>query len=77
MLDTSTLYLILALGLFVFVSVIIIHQHNCSDSIARKQHSTESIVQQFTQKTKTLELEVEDLKTQIEEIDEKFDTFQA
>lgn len=77
MLDISTLYLILALSGFVFMAVIMIHQYNCSDSITRKHNAIESIVQQFNRKTEVLKLEVTDLKTKIEEIDEKLDTFQV
>ena len=77
MLDSSTLYLILAMAGFVFVAVVMIHQYNCSEVINRKRSEVESICQQFAKKTKMLEQGIMDIKTKIEELDEKLETFQT
>lgn len=77
MLDSSTLYLILAMAGFVFVAVVMIHQYNCSEIINRKRNEVESICQQFAKRTEILEQGIVDLKIMIEELDEKLETFQA
>ena len=77
MLDSSTLYLILAMVGFVFVAVIMIHQNNCSEIITRRHNAVKSITQQFAEKPNVLEQGIVDLKIQIDEIDEKLDTFQT
>ncbi len=77
MLDSSTLYLIMAMTGFVSVAVVMIHQYNCSEVINRKHNEVENTCQQFAKKIELLEQGIVDLKVQIEELDEKLDTFQA
>jgi len=77
MLDSSTLYLILSMAGFIFVAVVVIHQHNCSDLIRRKSNEVENTVQQLNQKIQVLEQEIVNLKIEIEEIDEQIDALQA
>jgi len=77
MLDSSTLYLILAMAGFVLIAIIVVHHHNCSDLIRRKRTEVKSISKQLGYKIDTLEQEVIDLKIQIEEIDEQIDTLKV
>jgi len=74
--DNSTIYLILALSGFVFIVVLLIHQHNCSDSVRRKQGEVKGITRKLQPRIEILEKEVIDLKMKIEEIDEQIANFQ-
>jgi len=76
MVDTSTLYLILAMAGFIIVAVIMIHHHNCADQINRKNNEFEYLSQKLTPRIEMLEQEAVDLKIQIEEIDEQIDALQ-
>jgi len=76
MVDTSTLYLILAMAGFIIVAVLMIHHHNCSDLINRKRNEFKSISQQLTPRIEMLEQEIVDLKIQIDETDEQIDVLQ-
>lgn len=77
MLDTSTFYLIVAMAGFVLVAVIMIHHHNCSDIMHRKERELVSITNQLSPRIDILEREVIDLKVELDEIQEKIDTFKA
>ncbi|MDD3310613.1 hypothetical protein [Pseudodesulfovibrio sp.] len=74
--DNSTIYLILALSGFVFVVVLMIHQHNCSDMARRKRGKVEAVTRKLQPRIEILEKEIVDLKVKIEEIDEQIVTFQ-
>lgn len=74
--DNSTIYLILALSGFVFIVVLMIHQHNCSDMVRRKRGEVEGITRKLQPRIEILEKEIADLKVKIEEVDEQIVTFQ-
>jgi hypothetical protein len=71
MLDASTAYTLLAMALFIFLALIIVHQHNCADQVRRKRGEVESIEGQLGERIRLLEEQVDDLKVKIEEVDEQ------
>lgn len=70
MLDASTAYTLLAMALFIFLALIIVHQHNCAEQIRRKRGEVESVEGQLGERIRLLEGQVDDLKVKIEEVDE-------
>lgn len=68
--DNTTLYLILALSSFLLIAVVMIHHHNCSDQIRRKQGELNSITQKLNPRIEIMEKEIIELKIKIEEVDE-------
>lgn len=77
MLDASTAYLILAMASFVFIAVVIVHHHNCSDAIRKRRNEVMSFTNKVEQKIEAIEQINVDLETQIEELDEQIDTLSA
>jgi hypothetical protein len=71
MLDASTAYTLLAMALFIFLALIIVHQHNCADQVRRKRGEVESIEGQLGERIRLLEEQVDGLKVKIEEVDEQ------
>lgn len=77
MLDSNTLYMILAMAGFVLIAIIVVHHHNCSDIVRHKRAEVKGITKRLGYKIDTLEQETIDLKTQLEEIDEQIDTLKV
>jgi len=76
MLNASTIYLIMAMVAFIFVAIVVIHQHNCSEQIRRKKTEIDNLTRQLGSKTEILEQEISKLSIKIEEIDDKINSFQ-
>lgn len=74
--ENSTIYLILALSAFLFIVVLMIHQHNCSEQVRRKRGAVESVIQKLNPRIEILEKEIIDLKVKIEEVEEEIVTLQ-
>ena len=74
--ESSTVYLILALSAFLFVVVIMVHQHNCSEQVRRKLGEVEGFTQKLTPRIESLEKEIIDLKVKIDEVEEEIVTLQ-
>ena len=74
--ESSTLYLIMALSAFLFVVVIMVHQHNCSEQVRRKRGEVEGITQKLNPRIESLEKEIIGLKVKIEEVEEEIVTLQ-
>ena len=74
--ESSTIYLIMALSAFLFVVVLMVHQHNCSEQVRRKRGEVEGIAQKLTPRIENLEKEIIDLKVKIEEVEEEIVTLQ-
>ncbi|WP_419788154.1 hypothetical protein [Pseudodesulfovibrio sp.] len=74
--DQSSLYLILALTIFVFMAVLLIHHHNCMDQVKRKQGKVDGITNQLTPRIAILEKEIAELKAKNEELDAEISTLQ-
>lgn len=77
MLDSSTFYLLLAMGGFVFVAVVMVHHHNCANAIRIKKNEFESISQQLEPRIEAFEEQIIDLQVEIDEIDEEIDSLKA
>lgn len=77
MLDTSTLYLILAMAGFIFVAVIMVHHHSCAEDIRRKTSEVEDFTVQINKKIDVVEQDIVDLKLRIDELDEEIDELQG
>jgi len=73
MLDSSTVYLMLAMGTFVFIAIIMIHKHNSTNQIRRKTGEVEAFSAQINQKITIIENEVIDLKLKIDELDDEIE----
>ena len=71
MFETSTIYLLLAMASFVFVAVVLVHHHNCSDTIQRTRNEVQSVTARLDEKIAVLEQEVVDLQIQVDEIDDQ------
>ncbi len=71
MIDASTAYTLLAMALFIFLALIIVHQHNCADQIRRKKGEVKSVEGQLGERIKLLEEQVDNLKVKIEDVDEQ------
>ncbi|MEF2230407.1 MAG: hypothetical protein V3571_05725 [Pseudodesulfovibrio sp.] len=74
--ENSTIYLILALSAFLFVVILMIHQHNCSDQVRRKRGEVDGVIRKLDPRIEILEKEIIDLKVKIEEIEEEIATLQ-
>lgn len=74
--DSVTLYLIMALGSFLLIAVIVIHQHNCSQQVRRKKGELESITQKLNPRIEILEKEIVDIKVKTDEVDLEIATYQ-
>ena len=74
MLELSTLYLLLAMGSFVCIAVVLVHRHNCADTIQRKRNEVQSTTELLQKKIQTLEQEVVDIELKIDEVDQQIDT---
>jgi len=77
MLDSSTLYLILAMAGFVFVAIVMVHHHNCSDTVRRKRNEVKSVSTQLQMKIDVLEQEVVDIQMRLDEIDEEIEVLKG
>ncbi|BCS87455.1 hypothetical protein PSDVSF_06970 [Pseudodesulfovibrio sediminis] len=71
MLDSNTLYLLLAMAGFVCIAIVMVHHHNCSDLIRRKKNEVNSVATQLKYKTEALERECIDIQIQIDAIDDE------
>ncbi|NDV20035.1 hypothetical protein GO013_11440 [Pseudodesulfovibrio sp. JC047] len=71
MLDSNTLYLLLAMAGFILIAALVVHHHNCSDQIRRKRMEVKGVSQQLGYKIDTLEQELTELKSQIDDLDEQ------
>lgn len=76
MLDTSTLYLILAMTGFVFIAIITVHQHNSSEQIRRKRSEVEGFSTLITKKIEALENQIINLKIEIDDLDDEIGAYQ-
>jgi len=77
MLDTSTFYLLLAMGVFVLVAVTLVHHHNSSYAIKKKQNEFDSISNQLNPRIATLEQNVVDLQIKSDELEVEIDTMKS
>lgn len=75
MLDSNTLYLILAMIVFLMVTVISVHRHNTNDQVKRKRGEVEDYMNRLTQKIAVLDNDIIDLKLKIDELDEEIDSY--
>ena len=75
MLDSSTVYLMFAMGTFVFVAIIMIRKHNSTDQIRRKTSEVEAFSAQINQKIAIVENEVIDLKLKMDELDDEIEAY--
>lgn len=75
MLDTSTFYLILMMVGFIYVAIVVVHQHSNADKVRRKQAEIEHFTMQVNKKMEVIEQEVVDLKIKIDELDEEIESF--
>jgi peptidoglycan hydrolase CwlO-like protein len=76
MLDSNTTYLLLAMAGFVFAAVVLVHGHNCNDTIKRKSNQVHNITEQLGKKINVLEQEVVDLQTKIGEVDDQINSLE-
>lgn len=77
MLETSTVYLILAMAAFVIVAILMVHYHNCSELVRRKQNEVEAISLQLNKKIDILEQEVVDFKIKLDDLNDDIEAYQA
>lgn len=76
MLELNTLYLLLAMAAFVLVAVVLVHQHNCADTVRRKRNEVQTVTHGLKQKIDVLEQEVVDLQIRVDEIDDQVNTLE-
>lgn len=77
MMESSTTYLILAMALFIFVAVIMVHHHSNTDQIRRKTGEVEDYTNRLNMKIEIIEREIVDLKLQIDDLDEEIDSYKS
>lgn len=76
MLDSNTLYLLSAMGVFILFAVLLVHHHNANEAIQRKRLEVEGATRILEQKMEVLELEINDLKEQIDDVDIEIETIE-
>ena len=59
---------------FVFAAVVLVHGHNCNDTIKRKNNQVKNITDKLGKKIDVLEQEVVNLQIQIDEIDDQINS---
>lgn len=77
MLDSSTIYLILAMVGFLFIAVVVVHQHNNADQVRRKTGEVENYVARINQKIEIVESQIVDLKVKVDELDEEIESYKG
>lgn len=77
MLELNTLYLLLAMGGFVLVAVVLVHQHNCADTVRKKRNEVQGVTLRLEQKIAVIEQEVVDLQMKIDDLDEQISTVEG
>ena len=77
MLDSSTMYLIIAMAGFLFIAVVMVHQHNNADIVRRKTGEVEDYIARMARKVEIVEHELIDLKIRIDELDEEIESYKG
>ncbi|WP_243545831.1 hypothetical protein [Pseudodesulfovibrio tunisiensis] len=73
--DTSTLYLLLAMLSFVLVAVLLIHHYNCSEEVKRRQRQVAGKEALLNKKNDVLEQENAALEVKLDEIDAEIESY--
>ena len=74
--DLSTIYLIMAMGGFLMIAVALIHHHNASQQVRRKNGELVGVTQKLNPRIDILEREIAELKAKIDELDVEITTYQ-
>lgn len=77
MLDTSTVYLIFAMAIFLFVAIIMVHQHGNSEIVRRKNNEATDYIGRINLKLENVESEIVDLQLKIDELDEEIESLKG
>lgn len=75
MIDSNTLYLILAMVFFILVTVVFVKRHQAKEEIRRKTGEVEDYTFRLNQKIEVLEKSIVDLKMEIDELDEEIEAY--
>ena len=71
MLDSNVAYLILAMALFGLSSLLLMHHHRISEKIRTKRNAVNRAVDLFNKKADNVELEIKELRDQINAVDDE------
>ncbi|MDC0336235.1 hypothetical protein OAN24_05010 [Pseudodesulfovibrio sp.] len=75
MLDSNTLYLLLAMVGFVFVAIAMINHHSNSDQIRKKRSHVKGFTNKLNQKIDAIEKEIVNLKVKVDDLEDEINSY--
>ncbi len=75
MLDSNTLYLLLAMVGFVFMAVAMINQHSNNDQVRKKRGQVKAVTHKLDMKIDVLEQEIVHLKVKIDDLEDEINSY--
>ncbi|MGL1862080.1 MAG: hypothetical protein OCC46_06115 [Pseudodesulfovibrio sp.] len=75
MLDSNTLYLLLAMVGFVFMAVAMINHHSNTEQVRKKRGQVKSVTHKLSMKIDVLEQEIVNLKVKIDDLEDEINSY--
>ncbi len=77
MLDANTLYLLLAMVVFVFVAVAMVNQHSNNDMVQKKRGQVQAYTNKLNLKIDAAEQEIVTLKVMVDDLEDEINSYQT
>ncbi len=77
MLDSNTLYLLLAMVGFVFIAIGMVNFHSNNDQVSKKRSHVQGFTNKMNMKIEVLEQEIVNLKIKVDDIEDEINSYHA
>lgn len=77
MLDSNTLYLLLAMAAFVFIAIAMVNHHSNTDQIRKKRAQVQAFTNKLNQKIDAIEQEIVNLKVQVDDLEDEINSYHS
>lgn len=75
MLDGNTLYLLLAMIIFVFIAIAMVNQHSNNDMIQKKRAQVKGFTNKLNMKIDVIEQEIINLKVKVDGLEDEINSY--
>lgn len=75
MLDANTLYLLLAMVVFVFIAIAMVNQHSNHDMIQKKRAQVQGFTNKLNMKIDAIEQEIVNLKVKVDDLEDEINSY--
>lgn len=75
MLDANTLYLLLAMVVFVFVAIAMVNQHSNNEMVQKKRAQVKAFTHKLNMKIDAIEQEIINLKVKVDDLEDEINSY--